>query len=106
VKRYSQGFKLRFYDRVDQLSVFLYVSPDIMAAYRYRKYLAHVIEQADAVRYFKVFALGTLRRSPSHDSIDLVVEDLHHLAIILGPKVATPPSKDDSPRDSSSTETK
>jgi hypothetical protein len=91
VKRYSQGFKLRFYDRVDQLSVFLYVSPDMMAAYRYRKYLAHVIEQADAVGHHSrsESRYSTLqgRQSEGFQQHRDQVEGIHGIA---DPRIAVP----------------
>ena len=88
VKRYGRGFRLKFYDKVADTSVFLYVSQDEMAAYRFRKYLELALEQADTVKYFTVYAIATLKPGKSEKTSDLVVDDLRHLTLIPGPEKA------------------
>ena len=84
-KDYGEGFKLRFYDKVLDVPVFLYISPSMMKSYRYRRYLRHIVDKHDTARYLNVYVLGTLRANPSGKSVDLIVEDLRHLTIHLGP---------------------
>jgi len=55
-----------------------------------------LLSHADEVRFFTVFALGTLAASPSGKSVSVEIDDLRHLAIVLGPaKEATLSTKDE-----------
>lgn len=90
IKRYGAGFKLKFFDSVDGLPVFLYVAPHVVAEYRYKRYLNHVLSHK--VGYFRVFAIGELRHDPSKRSVDLIVKEMRHLAIVLPPKTPGSPS--------------
>lgn len=85
VERYGTGFKFKFFDRLQGKLATLYVSPAQMQAYRSSRYISELLNHADDVRFFTVFALGTLAASPSGKSISVVIEDLRHLAIVLGP---------------------
>ncbi|MCF7531222.1 ATPase [Pseudomonas petrae] len=85
VERYGTGFKFKFFDRLQSKLVTLYVSPAQMQAYRSSRYLSELLSHADEVRFFTVFALGTLVASPSGKSVSVEIEDLRHLAIVLGP---------------------
>lgn len=85
VGRYGAGFKLRFYDRLDGKLVFLYISKEQMAEYRFQRYLDELLKQEDA-DYFRVFALGELALSPTGKSIDLQISDLKQLVVIPGQK--------------------
>lgn len=85
VERYGIGFKFKFFDRLQGKLVTLYVSPVQMQAYRSSRYLSELLSHADEVRFFTVFALGTLVASPSGKSVSVEIEDLRHLAIVLGP---------------------
>jgi hypothetical protein len=85
VERYGTGFKFKFFDRVQGKLVTLYVSPAQMQAYRSSRYISELLSHADEVRFFTVFALGTLALSPSGKSFSVELEDLRHLAIVLGP---------------------
>lgn len=85
VERYGTGFKFKFFDRLQGKLVTLYVSPAQMQAYRSSRYLSELLSHADEVRFFTVFALGTLVASPSGKSVSVQIEDLRHLAIVLGP---------------------
>lgn len=89
VERYGTGFKFKFFDRLQGKLVTLYVSPAQMQAYRSSRYISELLSHADDVRFFTVFALGTLVASPSGKSISVEIEDLRHLAIVLGPAKAT-----------------
>jgi hypothetical protein len=85
IERYGAGFKFKFFDRLQGKPVTLYVSPAQMQAYRSSRYISELISHADEVRFFTVFALGTLAASPSGKSFSVVIDDLRHLAIVLGP---------------------
>jgi hypothetical protein len=85
VERYGTGFKFKFFDRLQGKLVTLYVSPAQMQAYRSSRYISELLSHADEVRFFTVFALGTLAASPSGKSVSVEIDDLRHLAIVLGP---------------------
>jgi hypothetical protein len=85
VERYGAGFKFKFFDRLQGKLATLYVPPAQMQAYRSARYISELLSHADEVRFFTVFALGTLVASPSGKSFSVVIEDLRHLAIVLGP---------------------
>lgn len=85
VERYGIGFKFKFFDRLQGKRVTLYVSPAQMQAYRSSRYISELLSHADEIRFFTVFALGTLNASPSGKSFSVEIEDLRHLAIVLGP---------------------
>lgn len=98
VERYGAGFKFKFFDRLQGKLATLYVSPAQMQAYRSARYISELLSHADEVRFFTVFALGTLVASPSGKSFSVVIEDLRHLAIVLGPaKEATPEAQTTAP---------
>ncbi|KPX46173.1 ATPase [Pseudomonas syringae pv. tagetis] len=84
-QRYGLGFKFRFFDRLDGKLVTLYVSPAQMQAYRSSRYISELLSHAEEVKFFTVYALGTVTQSPSGKSYGLEVDDLRHLAIVLGP---------------------
>lgn len=84
-KRYGKGFKFQFYDRIEGKRVTLYVSPAQMQAYRSSRYIEELLSHAAEVKFFTVYALGKLVKSPSGKSFGLELDDLRHLAIILGP---------------------
>lgn len=85
VERYGAGFKFKFFDRLNGKLVTLYVSPAQMQAYRSSRYISELLSHADEVKFFTVYALGKLVQSPSGKSISVEVDDLRHLAIVLGP---------------------
>ncbi|WP_122688089.1 ATPase [Pseudomonas viridiflava] len=85
-QRYGQGFKFKFFDRLEGKLVTLYVSPAQMLAYRSSRYISELLGHADEVKFFTVYALGTLTKSPSGKSFSVEVDDLRHLAIVLGPE--------------------
>ncbi|WP_109512540.1 ATPase [Pseudomonas ovata] len=85
VERYGVGFKFVFFDRIDGKRVSLYISPARMQAYRSSRYINELLSHADEVKFFTFFALGNLVMSPSGKSLSLEVDDLRHLAIVLGP---------------------
>lgn len=85
VERYGAGFKFKFFDRLEGKLVTLYVSPAQMQAYRSSRYITELLSHAEEVKFFTVYALGNLAKSPSGKSYGLEVSDLRHLAIVLGP---------------------
>lgn len=95
VERYGTGFRFKFFDRLQGKLVTLYVSPAQMQAYRSSRYISELLSHADEVRFFTVFALGTLAASPTGKSISVEIEDLRHLAIVLGPGKEAAPSGTD-----------
>jgi hypothetical protein len=84
--RYGAGFRLRFYDQIDGRRVYLYVSRQQIDDYRYGRYMRGIIDEGETRKYFKVYALGRLEPDPQATSMKLIVEDLRHLAILLGPQ--------------------
>jgi hypothetical protein len=94
VERYGTGFKFTFFDRLQGKRVTLYVSPAQMQAYPSSRYISELLSHADEVRFFTVFALGRLAASPSGKSISVEIEDLRHLAIVLGPAKQAADPKD------------
>ncbi|MBX8610274.1 ATPase [Pseudomonas cichorii] len=85
VERYGLGFKFKFFDRLEGKLVTLYVSPAQMQAYRSSRYIAELLSHVDEVKFFTVYALGNVVKSPSGKSFSVEVDDLRHLAIVLGP---------------------
>ncbi|MBX8497489.1 ATPase [Pseudomonas cichorii] len=85
VERYGLGFKFKFFDRLEAKLVTLYVSPAQMQAYRSSRYITELLSHADDVKFFTVYALGNVVKSPSGKSFSVEVDDLRHLAIVLGP---------------------
>jgi hypothetical protein len=90
VERFGTGFRFRFFDRLQGKRVTLYVSPAQMQAYRSSRYISELLSHADEVKFFTLFALGTLATSPSGKSLSVEIEDLRHLAIVLGPAKDAP----------------
>ena len=90
VERYGAGFKFTFFDRLEGKRVTLYVSPGQMQAYRSSRYISELLSHADEVKFFTVYALGKLVPSPSGKSFSVEVDDLRHLAIVLGPAKEAP----------------
>ncbi|RMT80504.1 ATPase [Pseudomonas viridiflava] len=91
-QRYGQGFKFKFFDRLEGKLVTLYVSPAQMQAYRSSRYISELLSHADEVKFFTVYTLGTLTQSPSGKSYSVEVNDLRHLAIVLGPEKEKEPA--------------
>lgn len=86
LKRYGLGFRFDFFDKIDGDSVSLYVPANMMETYRHKRYIETILSQAPDVRYFTVYALGRFEPGPDRKPINLVVKDLRHLAIVLGPR--------------------
>ncbi|MDA8149932.1 MAG: hypothetical protein M0041_02160 [Nitrospiraceae bacterium] len=93
VKRYGLGFRFNFYDKINGCPVNLYIPTHTMMKYRHKKYIESILGQAPNVRYFTVYALGQLEPVPNEKFINLVVKDMRHLAIVLGPKKTGGPEK-------------
>lgn len=83
--RYGAGFRLRFIDRINELPVYLYVGSQEISAYRFGRYVRGIVDEAETRKYFTVYALGRLEYGPNRTSMNLVVEDLRHLVLKLGP---------------------
>ncbi|WP_157658064.1 hypothetical protein [Burkholderia ubonensis] len=79
----GRGFKLKFYDKIDNLPVYLYVSQADVDAYRHRKYLCGIVDKIPAHRFVRVFANGVIRRSPNGKSYSVQISHPRHLALVL-----------------------
>jgi len=85
-KKFGAGFRFSFFDKHQDKPISLYVDSASINAYRYRRYWFELFEQVDNVAYFRVYALGSLREREDGKGYDLSVDDLRHLAIVLGPQ--------------------
>lgn len=85
-KEYGRGFRFDFYDEHRDKPIALYVSPKAIESYRFRRYWWSLFEQAENVKYFRVYVLGSLKERESGKGYDVVVDDLRHIAITLGPE--------------------
>jgi hypothetical protein len=85
VKRYGTGFSFRFFDKIKGGSVSLYIGKEAMNSYRFRKYIELILSKNEAVKYFTVYALGQLVNGKKDGNKDLIVDNLRHLVITLGP---------------------
>ncbi len=83
--RYGAGFKMRFFDKIRDLPVDLYVSPALMDSYPHRRYLEGILNDIPSRRYVTAYVIGLLRIAPSGASFNLDITHLHHLALVLGP---------------------
>lgn len=86
-KNYGKGFRLRMFDKINTLPVYLYVSAEMMEAYRYRKYVRDIVDKIPSHKYVRVYANGALTLAPSGKSYNLEISHLRHLALVLGPKL-------------------
>ena len=89
IERYGLGFKLTFYDKIEDRPVTLYVDSQSMKSYKYARYLEGILSAAENAQYFTVYLLGTLEAAPpSIDAWNLVIDNLSHLVIM--PKFKKP----------------
>lgn len=79
----GRGFKLKFYDKLNNLPVYLYVSQADVDAYRHRKYLYGIVDKIPTHRFVRVFANGVIRLSPSGKSYSVEISHPRHLALVL-----------------------
>lgn len=87
-KKFGAGFRFNFFDKHQGKPISLYVGSATINAYRYRRYWFELFNQSDNVVYFRIYALGSLVERDDGKGYDLVLDDLRHLAITLGPKKA------------------
>ena len=87
-KEYGKGFRFDFFDRHQDKPISLYVDSKTIEAYRFRRYWRELFKQAEHVKYFRVYVLGSLKERQDGKGYDVVVADLRHLAITLGPEKA------------------
>jgi hypothetical protein len=86
-KAYGQGFKLRFFDRIGGVPVFLYVSPPIAAGGRWwLSELAHV----RAGGYVTVYALGYPQRARDYAVYTIEIRSMEHLVLRMPPAKRLP----------------
>lgn len=87
-KEYGKGFRFDFFDKHQGKPISLYVDSKTIEAYRFRRYWRELFKQATRVKYFRVYALGRLKERQDGKGYDVVLDDLRHLAITLGPEKA------------------
>lgn len=85
-KEYGKGFRFDFFDKHEGKPISLYVDSKTIEAYRFRRYWRELFKQATRVKYFRVYALGSLAERQDGKGYDIVLDDLRHLAITLGPE--------------------
>lgn len=85
-KEYGKGFRFDFFDKHQERPISLYVDSKAIEAYRFRRYWRELFKQAGNVKYFRVYVLGSLKERQDGKGYDIVVDDLRHLAITLGPE--------------------
>lgn len=87
VKRYGAGFLLRFYDEVNERTVKLYVSKDVVNKSRQGHYVNDILSTTGA-RFFKVFLLNPTYSDKTDARGELVtnleITDLRQMVIYLG----------------------
>lgn len=54
IKRYGLGFRLTFYDKINDSDVILYISKEKMKEYRYRRYFDMGLKR-DNIRYITAY---------------------------------------------------
>ena len=86
VGRNGNGFNFKFYDKIENIPIYLSIESEKMDNYRFRKYIESYLEKSKFVQYYTLYAIGTLIRSQNTNTINLVVDDLRHLAFFLGPE--------------------
>jgi hypothetical protein len=84
--KYGSGFRFDFFDKHQDKPIALYVDPATINAYRFRRYWFELFEQDEQVKYFRVYALGSLNERDDGKGYSISLSDLRHLAITLGPK--------------------
>lgn len=84
VKRYGKGFLLKFIDKHEGKTVFLYVSTNMIAKGGFGHYVDEILK-TDNVRYFRVFLLNPIFSEKTNSAgvsvIDLEISNLRQLAI-------------------------
>jgi hypothetical protein len=83
----ANEFVYQFYDEYQSMKVRLEVSKDLMAAYRYRKYVRNIVELGKSRTFVKVFAIGSLELSTDKTHYKLSLLSLRHLALFPSSKV-------------------
>lgn len=83
----ANEFVYQFYDEYQSMKVRLEVSKDLMAAYRYRKYVRNIVELGKSRTFVKVFAIGSLNLSTDKTHYTLSLLSLRHLALFPSSKV-------------------
>lgn len=84
VKRYGKGFLLKFIDKHEGKTVFLYVSTNMIVKGGFGHYVDEILK-TDNVRYFRVFLLNPIFSERTNSAgvsvIDLEISNLRQLAI-------------------------
>lgn len=79
------GFKFQFLDTVNDKDVTLYVSSEDVENYRFGTDLHRLVSQALSRRYVTIYSTGHLVDSTHRGTIELMVPNLDHIEIVLGP---------------------
>lgn len=87
LKRYgSSGFKFQFIDQVNGGVVTLYVAPETVIQHPLRRYWESLIREVPRRRYVTIYSTGYLGRNDERGTMELLIPDLDHVEIILGPE--------------------
>jgi len=84
VKRYGKGFLLKFIDKHDEKTVFLYVSTNMILKGGFGHYVDEILN-TENIRYFRVFLLNPMVSERTNSAgvsvINLEISKLRQLAI-------------------------
>ena len=91
-KPFGDGFRLRFYDKVDGKKVILYVDKRIVGSSRQGRYIRDILNTPD-IQYFKVYLLNPTFSARTdaggNPVINLNITDLRQMVVYLGAVVKT-----------------
>jgi hypothetical protein len=89
-KRYGDGFSFKFMDFYQGTPLTLYISSEKMNAYRFKNYFNRILSKAEKAAYVTIYAIGHVATelSPKFQKkvSNLVIENLNHLVVVLGPE--------------------
>ena len=88
-KRYGLGFRLTFFDKINECKLVMYISKEKMQQYRYRRYLDTELKRSD-IRYINVYfihdGISTYVNGAGQTVYNIDISDLRHLVLIIEPK--------------------
>jgi hypothetical protein len=89
IRDYGDGFKLQFFDTINECPINFYASSELVNRYWHAKYLRRILEKLKTDhKYASVFAMGKLEEvlTDAGCRYELKIEDLRHFSLVLGPK--------------------
>lgn len=88
-KRYGLGFRLTFFDKINECELTLYISKEKMEKYRYRRHLDTELKRSD-IRYINVYfipdGISTYINKSGQTVYNIDIGDLRHLVLVIEPK--------------------